>query len=168
MPDGTKITPEILSGWKDIAHYLGKGVRTVQRYERDMQLPARRPSGTRRGSVLATRADLDNWVATCPTQHRRAPKSLASREQIAALKKQIRERHQLFAQMSELRANLRLALILLSENVQRVSVPQDRQQAPVVAQPGAVDGACGSALRPQSTGFEAEAASRFRRGIRVT
>ena len=24
----------IISGWKDIANYLGKGVRTVQRYER--------------------------------------------------------------------------------------------------------------------------------------
>ena len=30
---------EIFSGWKDIANYLGKGVRTIQRYERELGLP---------------------------------------------------------------------------------------------------------------------------------
>lgn len=34
---------EILSGWKEIANYLRKGVRTVQRYERELGLPIRRP-----------------------------------------------------------------------------------------------------------------------------
>jgi hypothetical protein len=52
---------EIFSGWKDIANYLGKGVRTVQRYEKELMLPVRRPSGSR-GSVLATKAELDRWV----------------------------------------------------------------------------------------------------------
>ncbi len=53
---------EILSGWKDIGNYLRKGVRTVQRYERELALPVRRPSGKQRGSVLATKSDLDSWV----------------------------------------------------------------------------------------------------------
>jgi hypothetical protein len=52
----------VLSGWKDIASYLGKGVRTVQRYERDLRLPVRRPAGKLRGSVLTTKSDLDGWV----------------------------------------------------------------------------------------------------------
>lgn len=29
----------LLSGWKEIANYLGKGVRTVQRYEYELLLP---------------------------------------------------------------------------------------------------------------------------------
>ena len=59
-------SPELLSGWKDIARYLGKGVRTVQRYERDMGLPVRRPAGKVRGSVLATKSELDAWVSVRP------------------------------------------------------------------------------------------------------
>jgi hypothetical protein len=60
------VPPNVLSGWKDIANYLGKGVRTAQRYERELRLPVRRPAGKSRGSVLATRADLDEWVSQSP------------------------------------------------------------------------------------------------------
>ena len=35
---------QILSGWKEIANYLGKRIRTVQRYEREMSLPTHRRS----------------------------------------------------------------------------------------------------------------------------
>ena len=35
----------VLSSWKDIAKYMGKGVRTVQRWERHLGLPVRRPNG---------------------------------------------------------------------------------------------------------------------------
>src|SRR5215475_10588575 len=58
--------PQFLSGWKEIANYLGKGVRTVQRYEGDLGLPVRRPAGKPRGSVLATRAEIDAWVSATP------------------------------------------------------------------------------------------------------
>ena len=57
---------EILSGWKEIAVHLGKGVRTVQRYERKLGLPIRRPSGKSIGSVIATVAELDAWITASP------------------------------------------------------------------------------------------------------
>lgn len=57
---------EILSGWKEIAGYLGIGVRTAQRYESQLALPIRRPAGKPRMSVLATRAELDAWVEAMP------------------------------------------------------------------------------------------------------
>jgi len=53
---------EVLSGWKEIANYLGKGVRTAQRYEHELRLPVRRPAGKSRGSVVTMKSDLDNWV----------------------------------------------------------------------------------------------------------
>jgi hypothetical protein len=54
----------VLSCWKDIASYLGKGVRTVQRWEQDLGLPIRRPNGGGpKGPVTARKADLDNWLA---------------------------------------------------------------------------------------------------------
>jgi len=55
---------EILSGWKEIANYLGKGVRTVQRYEREMGLPIYRPAGKSSAAVVATRTELEEWATT--------------------------------------------------------------------------------------------------------
>lgn len=55
-----------LSCWKDIARYLGKGVRTVQRWEREFGLPVRRPNGAlldaRKAPVAADPDDLQAWL----------------------------------------------------------------------------------------------------------
>ena len=51
----------ILNGWKEIASYLGRGVRTVQRWE-GFGLPVRRPVGGLRSSVITTSEDLDRWI----------------------------------------------------------------------------------------------------------
>lgn len=52
----------MLNSWKEIAVYLKCGVRTVQRYERESQLPVRRMSGKARGAVIAFPAELDVWL----------------------------------------------------------------------------------------------------------
>jgi hypothetical protein len=55
----------VLSSWKDIAKYLGKGVRTVQRWERHLGLPVRRPNGAlQKSAVVLYRGDVDAWLAT--------------------------------------------------------------------------------------------------------
>lgn len=56
------MTSDVLSSWKEIAMYLGKGVRTVQRWESELGLPVRRPNDNR-GIVLALRSELDKWMA---------------------------------------------------------------------------------------------------------
>ena len=53
---------KVLHGWKEIAHYLGQGVRSVQRYEGELKLPIRRPVGTNRSAVLAFSDELDDWL----------------------------------------------------------------------------------------------------------
>jgi len=55
--------PSVLTCWKDIANYMGKGVRTVQRWEQEFGLPVRRPLGSSKKAVLARPSDLDAWVA---------------------------------------------------------------------------------------------------------
>jgi hypothetical protein len=50
----------IHKGWKDIAKYLGCGVRTVQRWEK-LGLPVRRPTGIR-SAVVAITEEIDAWV----------------------------------------------------------------------------------------------------------
>lgn len=58
MPD----KGHILSGWKEIATYLGRGVRTVQRWETMHRLPVHRPAETDKAAVVAFAGELDNWI----------------------------------------------------------------------------------------------------------
>ena len=59
---------QILNSWKEIAGYLGMGVRTVQRYEARLGLPVRRPCGKNRSSVIAFADEIDAWIDMCPTR----------------------------------------------------------------------------------------------------
>jgi hypothetical protein len=53
-----------LQGWKDIATHLGKSVRTVQRWERDYELPVHR-LGKEGGEIIwADPAEIDEWLRT--------------------------------------------------------------------------------------------------------
>ena len=61
-----KAQTEEIGGWTEIANYLGKAVRTVQRYERELGLPVRRPSGKPSGLVITTKAELNAWVGDSP------------------------------------------------------------------------------------------------------
>jgi hypothetical protein len=54
-------TGQVLTSWKEIAAYMGKGVRTVQRWEAEMELPVRRPAADRH-IVLAFPAELAPWA----------------------------------------------------------------------------------------------------------
>src|SRR3954462_562372 len=47
-----------LDSWKEIASYLGRGIRTVQRWEREEGLPVHRLAHEKRGSVYARREEL--------------------------------------------------------------------------------------------------------------
>jgi hypothetical protein len=53
----------VFTCWKQIAFYLGKGVRTVQRYEKRYGLPVRRPKKQPR-CVYVSQHELDRWLAT--------------------------------------------------------------------------------------------------------
>lgn len=58
--------PQILSGWKDIASHLGMGVRTVQRYERLLGLPAARVLDRREAErPIAGRSRKNNSHRIC-------------------------------------------------------------------------------------------------------
>ena len=53
--------PERLDSWKEIAGYLRRGLRTVQRWEREEGLPVHRLAHEKQGSVYAYRHELDGW-----------------------------------------------------------------------------------------------------------
>src|SRR5258707_2278995 len=50
-----------LDSWKEIAEYLGRGIRTVQRWEREEGLPVHRLAHEKRGSIYARREELAAW-----------------------------------------------------------------------------------------------------------
>ena len=58
----------ILNSWKEIASYIGRGVRTVQRYEMRLGFPVHRPAGTSRCSVLAFSDEVEAWLRQTPVQ----------------------------------------------------------------------------------------------------
>jgi hypothetical protein len=53
--------PRRLNGWKEIAAHLGKGVRTVQRWEAEYGLPVRRIGREGGEIVFAFRDEIDRW-----------------------------------------------------------------------------------------------------------
>lgn len=60
QPAETKMS-DTLTCWKEIAQYFGKGVRTVQRWEREAGLPVRRVNGGK-GRVFALPQELGAWL----------------------------------------------------------------------------------------------------------
>src|SRR5436305_2747063 len=65
---GNNPMPNVLSSWKEIASYVGRSIRTVQRWERELGLPVHRPTGKSDGVVIALPSELDAWVLAMPTQ----------------------------------------------------------------------------------------------------
>ena len=56
--------PPVLNSWSEIARYLGRGVRTVQRWERELQLPVHRVGAGKRSPVYAVVSELKFWMVT--------------------------------------------------------------------------------------------------------
>ena len=50
-----------LDSWKDVATYLKRDVRTVQRWEETRGLPVYRAPGGKRNAIFALKSELDRW-----------------------------------------------------------------------------------------------------------
>jgi hypothetical protein len=105
IPDSHKL----LGSWKEIACYLGKGVRTVQRWEQYFGLPVRRPQSASRGVICATPEELDAWLnarwtrrpakATPPALNN--PLRLTMRSGIQAHHELLHTTHRLMGELTE-------------------------------------------------------------------
>lgn len=75
---------ERLDSWKSIAAYLGREVRTVQRWEKTENLPIHRHQHAKLGSVYAYTAELEEWQnsrrITAPKEEAVAPEQEAAVE----------------------------------------------------------------------------------------
>ena len=62
----------LLNSWKEIAAYLGRGVRTAQRWEK-YGLPVRRLAPGPRASVIADAGEIDKWIHSAKSHGFEAP-----------------------------------------------------------------------------------------------
>ncbi len=61
-PSPEPIDPDRLNGWKEIASFLGKGVRTAQRWEKEYGLPVHRIGREGGEIIFASRSELTTWL----------------------------------------------------------------------------------------------------------
>ena len=120
---------QVLTSWKDIAAFLGKGVRTVQRWERELQLPVHRPKGE--GIVIAFPEELHRWISNRELQ--RTSESLlqeskARKEELVRLRQQSKR---LSNASRQLRAEIERIIQRAKElETQRTRVATSRQPNP--------------------------------------
>ncbi|MCC6158141.1 MAG: hypothetical protein IT350_08805 [Deltaproteobacteria bacterium] len=55
---------DLISGWKDIATYMDKSVRTVQRWAATRGMPVFHPAGLR-CTPHASKRLLNTWITAC-------------------------------------------------------------------------------------------------------
>jgi hypothetical protein len=134
--------PAVLTSWKEIAAYLGKGVRTVQRWEREFGLPVRRPGGNSH-VVHARCEDLQAWLAgwsqrQLPHAENPIPGNGSSRPGnggLADLRVSVRAASELREMQRELVAELRKSVRAFTEKCQAMSLQiagrdRSRQERP--------------------------------------
>ena len=92
----------ILNGWKEVAAFMGRGVRTVQRWEA-LGLPVRRPHGRARSAVVASASELATWFAATPQR---------DMDSIAELQAKVDALQARVDQLEEENATLRLQVAL--------------------------------------------------------
>ncbi|HET6933638.1 MAG TPA: hypothetical protein VFI72_02290 [Candidatus Angelobacter sp.] len=126
------VAEDVLNSWKEIACYLNRGVRTVQRWESELGLPVRRPRGRSRSAVIAMRSDIDHWLKACPVSAREQmvsevavrsanPEDRLVRFQIHA---HVERSRWLRNNLHQTRQDFNGALSRLINNLERLAVPQ--------------------------------------------
>jgi phage terminase Nu1 subunit (DNA packaging protein) len=105
MPDNQRKvrSPNLLNSWKEIAAFLDRGVRTVQRWEREHQLPVHRIGNSPRAAVFALQEELLLWLrlreqTVTSATHMEADKLIAQAQLLELRAKELRQ------QASELRS----------------------------------------------------------------
>ena len=106
-----------LSGWKEIANYMGLGVRTVQRYRQQLGLPVRRSAGKPRCLVIATKEELDAWVHARPLTPSFPLDASSLRVALRDFRIALAKQHQLREDLKKMREELHASVEMLHVNI---------------------------------------------------
>jgi CheY-like chemotaxis protein len=83
-PDAIDLNTALV-GWKEIARYMGKTVRTVQRWERTLGLPVRRLENSAKQVAIAYPEELERWIRTANIARTTTNNPHKNREQLERL-----------------------------------------------------------------------------------
>ena len=107
----------LLNSWKEVASYLGRGVRTVQRWEK-LGLPVRRLGAGPRSPVVANARDIDRWLLAAAsvqgTDFRQTSAHLVIR---GGLVESIEQARRLRHEMNQLRRSNWASVVRLTESL---------------------------------------------------
>jgi hypothetical protein len=108
---------EVLNSWKEIAAYMGRGVRTVQRWERELGLPVRRPRGKERSAVIALTSDLDTWLHKVPQGTLNShPSNEEKRDKLHVnTERLVKQVHAMLEQSNRMQQTARATVVLISQ-----------------------------------------------------
>lgn len=132
LPDHVPQKVPVLNSWKEIAVYLGRGVRTAQRWEQELSLPVRRPRGKSRSAVFAFAAEIDEWL-------KRSPFCLSGKTNFAQfvpvvgsqdLPTLLQESRELRRSLREGRRELRVAVSTISQTIAKIEATKSGQACP--------------------------------------
>jgi hypothetical protein len=114
---GTKVG--LLNSWKEIASYLGRGVRTAQRWER-YGLPVKRVAPGPRASVIADAAEIDRWIHRAHKHPQRASSTPSQDTFRREVSDAVTHAKQLQQEMAALRETGRICVQTLLANIARL------------------------------------------------
>lgn len=129
----TQTKPGLLNSWKEIAAYLGRGVRTVQRWEK-VGLPVCRVGFGARAPVLAYAREIDFWIQATKVQGLTIPQPDRNLPAVGSLRESIQQSRLLHNQMAILRAGERKSLQQLIATVLAMQKSCAKQSRPVPMQ----------------------------------
>jgi hypothetical protein len=110
----TTQSPGLLSTWKEIASYIGRGVRTAQRYERQ-GLPVRRLMPGPRASVTANSHEIDVWLRHVePPAHPPSPSPVSGDA--------LRDSREIQRRMKSFREDLCRQYVALASNMKTLEI----------------------------------------------
>lgn len=112
----------VLNSWKEIASYLGRGVRTAQRWEHDFAMPVRRPGAKSRCTVAALPEEIDAWLRRAPYHELKRSAESARPLDSRALRASIEQSEQLRERCQALRNEHHLVLIDLLDKLDAMTI----------------------------------------------
>lgn len=137
MPASNLANNLVLNSWKEIASHVGRGVRTVQRWERDLGMPVRRPRAKSRSAVVAMADEIDAWLRSAPTGElptNHAPKASETSQMLDRLRQSVEQHVDLRDQCNRLRSANHQALMALISNLQMMTQSARNSRIPTMSE----------------------------------
>ena len=114
---------QVLASWVEIAGYLGRAVRTVQRYEGKFDFPIHRQVGSARGAVTAYSDEIDEWVSRAKVGNFEAATKIVATISTATLS-EASDYHMQAATLHQRAIEQRHDMVLLRTRIQKLFITQ--------------------------------------------